>query len=301
MNIAIIGNGAIGNLLCWSSFRQHMQFINFVRSAPDVYIECTELDGQKVTIYVNQQTLNSVGNQELTQDVIFLPLKAYQIEPTVRQISQMVSQSSTLVLLHNGMIDLNAITAILPNNPIIAATTSYGAFKPNKHQLSITGLGATQAGWLDSSMKDSAVENIVNTLLPPCEWSDTILDILWRKLAINAVINPLTAIHNIKNGALCNSQYHPAVAAICSETAKVMNSLGLEVTADELSTKALNVASVTAANYSSMHQDIMFGRQHEIDNINGYICEQGSKLGIATPINQELVNKVKSLEEYFRD
>jgi 2-dehydropantoate 2-reductase len=42
-----------------------------------------------------------------------------------------------------------------------------------------------------------------------------------------------------------------------------------------------------------MREDFRQGKPTEIDAINGYIVQQGQKLGIATPVNQLLVQTIK--------
>ena len=48
-----------------------------------------------------------------------------------------------------------------------------------------------------------------------------------------------------------------------------------------------------------MLQDINNKRRTEIDSINGEIVAAGKKLGIPTPVNEDLVNKLKEIEENY--
>jgi 2-dehydropantoate 2-reductase len=38
-----------------------------------------------------------------------------------------------------------------------------------------------------------------------------------------------------------------------------------------------------------MLQDVMRGRRTEIDYLNGYVVEQGQRVGVKTPFNQRIV------------
>jgi len=53
------------------------------------------------------------------------------------------------------------------------------------------------------------------------------------------------------------------------------------------------VAETTAANTSSMHQDIAAGKRTEIDAINGYVVDAASE---PVPVNQTLADLVRAWE-----
>ena len=51
-----------------------------------------------------------------------------------------------------------------------------------------------------------------------------ILSRLWRKLALNCAINPLTVLHDCRNGGL--SEHHCEVATLCAELAELRGARG---------------------------------------------------------------------------
>lgn len=122
------------------------------------------------------------------------------------------------------------------------------------------------------------------------------------------MINPLTAVFDCKNGELF---IHGAVVKmmrlLLQEASQVLLSLPeLRVAADgddeieirfstqELEIKVLDVAGKTAANTSSMLQDVRAGRKTEIDYINGWIVRKGKELGMECEHNGSLVEMVKT-------
>jgi 2-dehydropantoate 2-reductase len=56
----------------------------------------------------------------------------------------------------------------------------------------------------------------------------------WQKLAINCAINPLTALHKLKNGELAGPRFADALQQVCVEVADVMSAQGIVTTAEEL-------------------------------------------------------------------
>ena len=70
----------------------------------------------------------------------------------------------------------------------------------------------------------SYLADILQTVLPDVAWHNNIRAELWRKLAVNCVINPLTAIWNCPNGEL---RHHPQeIMQICEEVAAVIEREG---------------------------------------------------------------------------
>ena len=150
-------------------------------------------------------------------------------------------------------------------------------------------------GNVDSALKQS-IEPILSELLPPSHWHQDISLALWKKLAINSVINPLTAIHNLKNGALADREFSGSISNICNEIANIMKALNYPMTSNELIESVQQVITATANNYSSMHQDIKFKRQTEIEFINGYVTSKASELNIKVPHNQRFLEQIRQLE-----
>ena len=108
-------------------------------------------------------------------------------------------------------------------------------------------------------------------------WHADIRTPMWHKLAINSVINALTAIYQCANGELINHpQGRPRLQQLCIETQDVMSRVGIEPLGQGLLNSALRVLQQTALNKSSMLQDCQAGRPTEVEAINGYIIQQGA-------------------------
>jgi 2-dehydropantoate 2-reductase len=119
---------------------------------------------------------------------------------------------------------------------------------------------------------------------------------LWRKLAVNAGINPTTALAGVKNGAARGGDLGSLASEAARETAMVARREGIELH-DAAATGALDrVASTTAENTSSMRQDIEAGRRTEIDSLNGHVVDRADEHGLRVPINRTLAGLVRAWE-----
>lgn len=130
-----------------------------------------------------------------------------------------------------------------------------------------------------------------------------------KKLAVNAVINPLTALLKIRNGELLGQDYKDLVDVIVEETSAVLTAHATqqyldpqEFTAEALHAAVHSVATATAQNYSSMLRDMQRGAMTEVDYINGWIVRAGEKLGKSVVLNRGLARLVeeKSMEQFNR-
>ena len=70
--------------------------------------------------------------------------------------------------------------------------------------------------------------------IPSLEWCNDINERLVEKVAINACINPLTAVHGVKNGALLSEPYLARAEQIIAEVENILTELGYAQLASRL-------------------------------------------------------------------
>lgn len=97
---------------------------------------------------------------------------------------------------------------------------------------------------------------------------------LWRKLAVNAGINPTTALAGVENGALADGPLHDVASEAAREVARVAREQGIELAEGEAVAALESVVEATARNTSSMAQDVEAGTKTEIDAINGAVVDR---------------------------
>ena len=210
--IHIIGQGVIGSLL--ASTARHLQFSvqQYIRDKPRC--KDRQLDSATITVQsLSGQTTHlpqpdSLSTIKLAHEplsgLVIVPVKAYQVAQVLSQLQGNLAPDATLLLLHNGMGSIEVASRLFSTHVIIAGTTTLAGFREGavvKH----TAKGHTQLGIVKST--SALVPNpehiaLINQVIPDPTWHDDILIPLFTKLAINCVINPLTAIHDVKNGEL---------------------------------------------------------------------------------------------------
>ena len=127
-----------------------------------------------------------------------------------------------------------------------------------------------------------------------------------KKLVVNSIINPLTALYNCKNGELLGGSVvgsdtidrlvHEAGVIIRALPGLQMDESLRDIFSDERLRGWVNeVATATAENTSSMLQDVRAGRKTEIDYINGHLVQQALETGKPCELHNALIEEIKQL------
>lgn len=222
---------------------------------------------------------------------ILLPVKAYAVVDAVLQLLPLMAKNAQLVLSHNGMGTIEQVLSLLqPEQGLWFLSTSHGAFKPDHSTLIHSGQGQSVLGALNQAAfsQRQEVEQAMQAALGPLVVEADIWPSLWQKLAVNAVINPLTALHQCKNGELTNSKYTAAIRLLIEEFVLVAKASGQEFSVEAIQSRVNQVLGQTAENYSSMQQDVAKGRPTELDYITGFLLKQAEQHQLQLPAHQAL-------------
>jgi len=221
--------------------------------------------------------------------------KAYDAEAAVAGVSARLAPGAEILLLQNGLGSQEAVAAQLPACRCIFVSSTEGAYRDGDFRVVHAGRGYNWLGdpahlepplWL----AELAAAGI------PHEWTEQILGRLWRKLALNCAINPLTVLHDARNGELLN--HRETVRALCSELVEVLLASDQPDAALVLEGEVFQVIEATAANYSSMHQDVHNGRRTEISFLLGKACQAANLHGIDAPALHGLLQRLQTLLQH---
>ncbi|PME29223.1 2-dehydropantoate 2-reductase [Vibrio sp. 10N.286.55.E10] len=290
MNITIVGPGAIGSL--WAiKLLQAGHNVSLWSRSTDNSIDLS-LDGQASLSFSN----NNIEKLSASDLVIFT-VKAWQVEEATTPLLQYLDSDCILMFMHNGMGAVDNITTKINAHPVVLATTTQAAFKPDKNNVCHKGLGQTQLGAFNlKGQQCTFLVDVLEHALPTVNWNPEITAALWTKLAINCAINPLTGLKQVKNGELADQKFGDTLSSIVEELTKVMQAEEIACSFDELEASIKQVIQATAQNNSSMKQDMFYQRKTEIDFITGHLIKTALKHQIKVPVNQKLFDQVKKQE-----
>lgn len=216
---------------------------------------------------------------------LLLACKAYDAEEAITGIAPRLAHGAEVILLQNGLGSQDAVAARIPQARCILASSTEGAFRDGPWRVVFAGHGHTWLGDPTSLAPPAWLGDLEHSGIAH-DWSLDITSRLWRKLALNCAINPLTVLHDCRNGGLAE---HPAeVAALCAELTELLVTCGQPAAAENLLEDVRRVIQATAANYSSMHQDVAQGRRTEVAYLLGHACAAAQRHHLVLPHVQAL-------------
>ncbi|MFZ6047852.1 putative 2-dehydropantoate 2-reductase [Pseudomonas sp. CR3202] len=222
---------------------------------------------------------------------LLVACKAYDAEAAVQPLLHRLAPGAELILLQNGLGSQDAVAMRLPHARCILASSTEGAFREADFRVVFAGHGYT---WLGDPLHPTAPDWLSDLEQAgiPHGWTPDILSRLWRKLALNCAINPLTVLHDCRNGGLSE---HPAeVGVLCVELAELLRRCGQPDAAEGLHEEVLRVIQATAANYSSMYQDVANGRRTEISYLLGHACATAVRHQLRLPHLESLRQRLQA-------
>jgi 2-dehydropantoate 2-reductase len=279
----ILGAGSLGTLWATRLARAGLPVRLILRDAPR--LAAYEANGGTLTlIEQGVETRLAISAQTLDSDEpigrLLLACKAYDAEQAIASLASRLS---------HGLGSQDAVAAQVPLARCIFASSTEGAFRQQDWQVVFAGHGYSWLGDPQDPTPPAWLQELHSSGIPH-EWTPDILTRLWRKLALNCAINPLTVLHTCRNGGLL--EHHCEVATLCAELTELLERCGQPAAAQNLHDEVLRVIRATAANYSSMYQDVAQGRRTEISYLLGYACCAADRHECAVPHLMQLQHRL---------
>lgn len=305
MKIAVVGAGAMGSLFggllaeagnevwLYDLWAEHVAAIN--QAGLDI-----EREGTVRTIKVRAVTDPArIGRAELV--IVFV--KSTQTAAAAETARDLAGEDGLVLTLQNGMGNADIIAATVAAERVVAGTTAHGATLLAPGKIRHAGLGPTIIGmWTPAPSAPDQAQQLADFLTAAGIATEAVTDVhsvIWNKLLINIGINAVTALTGIKNGQILDLEVTRNLCrAAVEEAMAVARALQIDIAPDAVQ-RVFKVAEATAANRSSMGQDVDHRRPTEISTINGFIVDQARQLGLDAPVNETLTALIETLQYHY--
>lgn len=220
-------------------------------------------------------------------------VKSWQTERAARQLKEYFADDGLAITLQNGIGNKETLIRDLGTDRVSLGITTTGAALVGPGLVKMGGEGIIS---LEQNQALGPLEAALRSSNFNLQIVDDAKSLMWGKLVINAAINPLTALLRITNGELLSRPLaRKVMSALARETAEVAKAEHVHLPFSNPVDAAEDVARKTAANMSSMFQDVRRGAKTEIDAICGAVTMRGERHGIRTPYNRACWRLVRAI------
>jgi 2-dehydropantoate 2-reductase len=292
----IVGTGALASLFA----------ARLAQAGCDVVMLGTWQEGLNAIRKDGVRLIDSTGNEEQfkvqvtdnPQDCVgtkhaLVLVKSWQTERAAQQLKECLAKGGLAVTLQNGLGNRETLIQNLGADRVALGITTTGA--------ALLGPGGVKAGGegpisIEQHPALGPLQEALQSANFPVQIVEDARSLMWGKLVINCAINPLTALLRLKNGELLERP--PAremMGVLAQETAQVAIAEQIRLPFQDPIAAAEEVAQKTAANQSSMLQDVLRGAPTEIDAICGAVVKVAQKYNLPTPMNWACWQLVRAL------
>lgn len=285
MNFAIVGAGAVG-MLTASLLKEAGCGVRLITRRPEqaerINAEGISRDGKVQYIQA------SSGWESIPSNAfIFVTVKYGQLPEVIEKLKSNCL-ANPIVFLQNGMMHLEMLRH-LPQKNIAAGVVEHGALKEGDTRVRHTGKGTYRLALLAGD--EERFLPLLNINGVGCEWQEDADRLLFRKVLLNCLINPLTALLSIKNGELLSNVHaYELLKNVYTELYSAFPEIDALLPFEQVTT----LCASTAGNTSSMLADKLAGRKMELDTILLYTIKRSR---YTLPTLQTFYHLLKAVEE----
>ncbi len=302
MPITVAGCGALGSLLAARLIEGGAELQVYQREGEQL----NALKENGITIErdrTGKRTnfgLSAISSQtrDLEPSSLIVVLVKSHATELLSPLKELLKPKGVALTLQNGLGNMEKLVSIFGKYRVGAGIDTYGAYRIAPGVIGWGGdgfirLGSAVPGHSIKWVADLLAEKGLNVAYREDPKPD-----LWKKLAINAMVNTASALTGMKNGELLD---YPLMLDLMRhlgrESVSAAKRAGVEIDFEELWEMHLNSLKRTGNNKTSMLQDFESGRPSEIDAISGSVL-QYARSGSEYPYTRSVHAMLKSMETH---
>ncbi|GKZ36042.1 2-dehydropantoate 2-reductase (Ketopantoate reductase) (KPA reductase) (KPR) [Aspergillus brasiliensis] len=336
--IHLIGLGSIGTLIAHSLrslpapppitllLHRESAYQDFLSGGNKLRLQIGEEGPTQESTGYDSELLQLQDHSEESPPIhhLIVAVKASATIPALRSIQHRLGRHSVICLFQNGLGQIEELNEHLFPDPLTRPTYMFGIMRHGVYikapfEAVLAGLtGSCALGIVDDGQQASSSSSSSTASTQSQFLSNRLVEapiircskLPWMelhqaqllKLATNCVVNPLTALLDVRNGSLlANPELQEMQRQLLQEISRVFRRLpelqGLPDVQELFSVASLEEQLIgniekTASNSSSMREDVRAGRATEIAFINGWIVRRGQELGLDCPTNRCLTQLI---------
>lgn len=237
--------------------------------------------------------------KDLETEYLILATKSHEAMRILEEIPEKKIYFNYIVTLQNGIeVHLKASKIYSEDHLILSVREGLYAF--DLHKVRHVGNGSIPNIVTSISASRESVDNfakILNDSSIPAIVSYDGMYVIYEKLVLNAVINPIASLLKVKNGFLLRMMNSSAIQNLLEEALKVVTLEGVHLNPVEVQLNLRRVLEATSENKCSMLQDLEQKKKTEIEYITGFLLKLAKKHGMELKSHELIFELISRMEE----
>jgi 2-dehydropantoate 2-reductase len=229
-------------------------------------------------------------------DWVLLCTKAHQTEAAAPWLQRLCTPATRVAVLQNGIDHVARVAPLAGGATVVPVLVYY-----NGERLAPDRVRVRRAGTHDLVVADDEAGRAFAQLLDGTELhvllSDEFATLAWRKLLINAVANPITALTLQRQAVLRRPDVEELCRAILEEALAAARAEGVRLAEDEVARTLATLRTFSAAFGTSMYFDRLAGRSLEVEALTGAIVAVAERHGVSVPLNRALLTLLRAIND----
>lgn len=229
-------------------------------------------------------------------DYLICATKTYDIETSFESIKKCITLNTIILPLYNGVDATERIQILFPENTVLQGCVyivsmielpgiikKIGPYEKlffGSKNAPVSKLNELQSIFENANIESYLIENIEETV--------------WEKFIFISALASATSYLNVNIGGILNHPENKTVyISLLNEITAVAVAKGLKLPNDIVDQTITKLEKSPKDATSSMHRDLLAGRNTEVVSLTKYVVDQAVKFGVATPIYQMILDKLK--------
>jgi len=229
-------------------------------------------------------------------DWVLVCTKTHQTAATGPWLARLCTPATRVAVLQNGIDHIVRVSPLVGGATIVPVLVYYNGERLAPDRVRIRHAGSFDAVVADDDPGRAFVDLFEGTPLRIIRSGD-FATLAWRKLLINAVANPITALTLQRQAVLRRSDIQDLCRGILDEAVAAARAEGVKLAEDETARTIATLENFSGELGTSMYFDRLAGHRVEVEALTGAIVAAGDRHGMAMPLNRALLTLLRAIND----
>jgi 2-dehydropantoate 2-reductase len=290
--VAVVGLGGIGSAAAAALCHADAHDVVACARRP---IDRLTLERPEGTVSARIRTLTDPADAAPV-DWVLMCTKAHHTPSCAAWLARLCTPRTRVAVLQNGIDHAGRLAPFVGGAAVVPTVVYYNGERLGDDRVRLRHVTDHELAARDDAGGRALAQLLASAALRVLLSPD--LDTLaWRKLLINVVANPLTALTLERQSVLRRDDMRALSLAILEEAVAVARADGARLADDEAARTLATLLTYPAEAGTSMYFDRLAGRTLEIEALTGAIVAAGARHGLATPLNRTLLTLLRAVSD----